>query len=285
MFSVYGHNRFTAKKALSTENVLDVLRHAGVNVLWLDNNSSSKGVADRVTYINYRSPHVNRVCDGECRDEGMLPGLQDYINKHSDGDIFIVLHQMGNHGPDYYKRYPAGFEKFTPVCRSNLFEECSKNEINNAYDNAILYTDYFLNRVIELLKQNKEHFETAMFYVSDHGESLGEYGIYLHGLPYYFAPEAQVHIPAIMWLGDKFNKVNAVALAKKRNKKYSHNNIFHTILGMLEIQTSIYNSNLDITHDGSPGEPPDRNKKQNIVVTAKDNSDIRKTATVMTNGY
>ena len=269
MFSVYGHNRFTAKKALSTENVLDVLRHAGVNVLWLDNNSSSKGVADRVTYINYRSPHVNRVCDGECRDEGMLPGLQDYINRHSNGDIFIVLHQMGNHGPDYYKRYPARFRKFTPVCSSNLFEECSKNEINNAYDNAILYTDYFLDRVIALLKQNREHFETAMFYVSDHGESLGEYGVYLHGFPYFFAPQAQVHIPAIMWLGDNFNNANAAALAERRNKRYSHDNVFHTILGMMGIHTSIYKSNLDIIHETSPGGTPNRNSRQIAVASAK----------------
>lgn len=261
MFSIYGRTRFTTKKAHSTENILDVLRHAGVNVLWLDNNSGSKGVADRVTYVNYRSPDVNRVCDVECRDEGMLPGLQDYINKHSNSDIFIVLHQMGNHGPDYYKRYPARFRKFTPECRSNLFEECSKSEINNAYDNAILYTDYFLNRVIELLKQNREHFETAMFYVSDHGESLGEYGVYLHGLPYFFAPKTQVHIPAIMWLGDKFNNINADAVAKKRNYKYSHDNVFHTILGMLGIQTSIYNSNLDIIHGSSPGETPSRNSR------------------------
>ena len=252
MFSKFRRRRFTVEKALSVENILDVLNHAGVNVLWLDNNSSSKGVADRVTYVSYRDPGVNHVCDVECRDEGMLLSLQDYIDKRQHGDIFVVLHQMGNHGPDYYKRYPARFEKFTPVCRSNLLEECSNREINNAYDNAILYTDYFLNRVIDLLKRNSKSFRTAMFYVSDHGESLGEHGIYLHGLPYILAPEAQLHIPAIMWAGKNFDGLDAVALENMRNKKYTHDNIFHTILGLLDIRSSVYVSNLDMIH-GSAG--------------------------------
>ena len=266
MFSRYRHNQFTAEKGLSSENILDVLSHAGVNVLWLDNNSSAKGIADRVSYVSYRSTDVNQICDEECRDEGMLVNLQDYINRQAGGDIFIVLHQMGNHGPDYYKRYPANFEKFTPVCRSNLLEECSSREINNAYDNAILYTDYFLSRVIELLTENSRSFETAMFYVSDHGESLGEHGIYLHGLPYILAPETQLHIPAIMWVGKKFNGFNTVYLKKIRNKKYSHDNIFHTILGLLGIRTSVYDSSMDIIHDDEDKTIPTGNDKQRITV-------------------
>jgi len=266
MFSRYRHNQFTTEKGLSSENILDVLQHAGVNVLWLDNNSSAKGIADRVNYVSYRSPDVNRICDTECRDEGMLVNLQDYINKHKGGNIFIVLHQMGNHGPDYYKRYPANFEKYSPVCRSNLLEECSNKEINNAYDNTILYTDYFLSRVIELLTQNNRSFETAMFYVSDHGESLGEHGIYLHGLPYILAPETQLHIPAIMWVGKNFNGLNAVSLAKIHSKKYTHDNIFDTILGLLEIKSSVYNSTMDIIHDSEDERTPNRNNRQKITL-------------------
>ena len=113
----------------------------------------------------------------------MLVPLQEYIEKHPTGDIFIVLHQMGQHGPAYYKRYPASFETFTPACQSNQLETCSGDEINNAYDNSILYTDFFLSEVIKVLKRNEQKFESAMFYVSDHGESLGENGLYLHGLP------------------------------------------------------------------------------------------------------
>ena len=153
MFSKYNRHQFSNKKAKHTENLLDILTHAGVHVLWRDNNSSSKGVADRVEYENFKSKEKNPVCDIECRDEGMLAGLQGYIDQPANGDILIVLHQMGNHGPAYYKRYPESFEKFKPVCKTNELDQCSKKDIGNAYDNAILYTDYFLFKVISLLRK------------------------------------------------------------------------------------------------------------------------------------
>jgi lipid A ethanolaminephosphotransferase len=249
MFSVYTRTDCTDRNEESTENLLDVLRHAGVNVLWRDNNSSSKGVAARVPYQDFKIPANNPVCDVECRDVGMLSGLQAYIDKHRGGDIFIVLHQMGNHGPAYYKRYPPSFRRWTPVCKSNQLNECSRGEIINAYDNAILYTDYFLSRVIDLLQKNSGQFETAMLYMSDHGESLGEGGIYLHGLPYFLAPDVQKHIPAIMWFGKGF-PVDRKALKAKTDKPFSHDNLFHTVLGMLQIRTSVYDKKLDILSDG-----------------------------------
>jgi lipid A ethanolaminephosphotransferase len=244
MFSNLTRNGYSESKAESTYNILDVLNIAGVNILWRDNNSNSKGVADRVTYEDYKTPENNTICDDECRDEGMLVGLQEYIDSKETGDILIILHQMGNHGPAYYKRYPKAFEYFTPVCKTNQLENCTSEEINNAYDNAILYTDYFLSKVINLLKQNKE-FETAMFYISDHGESLGENNLYLHGLPYFMAPDAQTHVPAIMWLGENF-KIDRDTLKKTATKEYSQDNIFHTLLGLFEVETGLYDSNMDI---------------------------------------
>jgi lipid A ethanolaminephosphotransferase len=249
MFSVFGRKDYSEKKFRETENLLDVLRHAGVNVLWRDNNSSSKGVADRVAYEDFRTPRTNPSCDVECRDEGMLAGLQDYIDRTKRGDILIVLHQMGNHGPAYYKRYPKRYEKFTPVCDTNRLEECTDEQIGNAYDDAILYTDYFLSRVVELLKRNTGKFETAMLYVGDHGESLGENRIYLHGLPYFMAPESQKHVPAILWLGESFG-TDRKSLRAKAHLPFSHDNLFHTILGMMEIRTSVYKKDLDILNAG-----------------------------------
>ncbi|WP_126456763.1 phosphoethanolamine transferase [Sulfuriflexus mobilis] len=246
MFSVLNKNDYSIAKAVERENLLDVLKHAGVNILWRDNNSSSKGVADRVTYESYKHADKNTICNPECRDEGMLVGLQDYINKNTSGDIFIVLHQMGNHGPAYYKRYPKSFEKFKPVCATNQLEDCSVEEINNAYDNAILYTDDFLKKVIDLLKTNNHGFETAMLYVSDHGESLGENGIYLHGMPYLFAPGAQIHVPAILWVGDSYDEIDMSRVRERQNEQFSHDNLFHTILGLMEIQSTAYDKNLDI---------------------------------------
>ena len=248
MFSIYGRDNFSRKKGNATENLLDVVQYAGVHVLWRENNSSSKGAALRVPYEDFRKPDTNPVCEnGECRDEGMLVGLQDYIDSKKTGDIFIVLHQMGNHGPAYYKRYPAAFEKYTPVCKTNQLETCTAEEIGNAYDNAILYTDFFLSKTIDLLKQNTAQFETAMIYISDHGESLGETGIYLHGLPYYMAPDEQKHIGAMMWFGDSF-KIDKTALRAKSGNAFSQDNLFHTLLGLMEIETEVYDRDLDIVN-------------------------------------
>jgi lipid A ethanolaminephosphotransferase len=176
----------------------------------------------------------------------MLSGLQEYIDSHADSEMLIVLHAMGNHGPAYYKRYPESFEKFAPVCKTNQLEECSRDEIDNAYDNAILYTDYFLSEVIALLKRNSERFETGMIYISDHGESLGEHGLYLHGMPYMLSPEAQRHVPAFMWFGESYDEIDRAAVTSRLDRKYSHDNLFHTILGLLEIETSEYDREMDI---------------------------------------
>ncbi len=247
MFSIYNKDDFSVKKGRSIENVLDVLQHTGaVELLWRDNNFNSKGVADRIAYENYKSAQSNPMCDSvECRDEGMLVGLKGYIDEHPEKDLVIVLHQMGNHGPAYYKRYPKAFEKFTPVCQTNQLEECSQEEISNAYDNAIIYTDYFLSKTISLLKQYEAERETSMIYMSDHGESLGENGLYLHGLPYFMAPDTQTHIAGLMWFGRENPKREHVMM--RRNDALSHDNLFHTILGVMDINTSVYDATLDIT--------------------------------------
>lgn len=248
MFSFYTSREFTNAKGKSTENVMDVLAHAGVNLLWLDNNSDSKGVADRIDYQSYKSPDTNPVCDVECRDEGMLENLHAFIADHPRGDLFVVLHQMGNHGPAYSKRYPAEFEQFTPVCKTNLLENCDTQELINAYDNAILYTDFFLSRVIGLLKTNSREFETAMFYVGDHGESLGENGLYLHGIPNFIAPDSQRHVPFIFWASENFKGIDMKSLAEESDAHFTHDNMFHTILGSLGIETAVYDQRLDILH-------------------------------------
>lgn len=249
MFSVFPRKEFSNKKGRTSENILDVLTHTkAIDILWRDNNSDSKGVALRVPYEDYSRPALNTLCsDGECRDEGMLVGLEKYINQHKGKDILIVLHQMGNHGPAYYKRYPKEFEKFNPVCATNQLEECSKDEIINAYDNALLYTDYFLTEVIHLLKKYDTTHETAMIYFSDHGESLGENGLYLHGIPYMIAPDSQTHIGALMWFGYETSKdIDLVKVRHNKDNKYSQDNLFHTLLGIFEVTSDVYKKEMDI---------------------------------------
>lgn len=253
IFSHYPRAEFDQEKASAADNALDILKRAGVSILWRDNNSSSKHVADRVEYQAYLTNKTNPVCDVECRDEGMLVGLQDYIDSHQKGDILIVLHQMGNHGPAYHKRYPQAFKQFTPACETNDLGACSTEEIINAYDNAILYTDFFLSKVIELLKPNDDAFETAMLYVSDHGESLGENGLYLHGLPYFLAPDAQKHVPFVLWFGRNFDQQSLSDIQQKRAERLSHDNVFSTLLGLFEIQTAAYDPKMDILDHTHPG--------------------------------
>lgn len=252
MFSIFPKDEYTYKKGASTKNVLDVLKNTqDVAILWRDNNSDSKGVALRVDYEDFKTPKTNSICDEECRDEGMLVGLEDYIEKNRGKNILIVLHQMGNHGPAYYKRYPKEFEKFTPVCKTNQLENCTKEEISNAYDNAILYTDYFLSKAINFLKKYSNTHEAGLLYVSDHGESLGENGIYLHGMPYAIAPKAQTHVASLIWLdnGQMSHEYDRSKIKQNKDKEYSHDNLFDTLLGLFEVKTEVYKKELDILNE------------------------------------
>jgi lipid A ethanolaminephosphotransferase len=176
----------------------------------------------------------------------MLDGLQDFVNASPSGDILIVLHQMGNHGPAYFKRYPPEFEVFKPVCSSVALQSCSVSEITNAYDNAIRYTDHFLAQAITFLRANDSRFETAFLYVSDHGESLGEQGVYLHGLPTLLAPLSQIHVPMFLWFGENYHGVDRDATRDRAGRSFTHDNLFHTVLGLFEIETSVYDPAQDV---------------------------------------
>lgn len=235
MFSFDGRGDFDADRADRTENVLDALAKAGVSVLWRDNNSGSQGVADRVRYERFDTAERNPACDAvECRDVGMLDGLDAYIEQQP-GDVLIVLHQMGSHGPAYFKRYPEAYRRFTPDCRSADLSECTGEEIVNAYDNTILYTDQFLAQVIRFLEGYQDRYETAMLYLSDHGESLGEMGVYLHGLPYSFAPEGQTRVPFIVWAGAG-SDLDHAQLKARRGETVTHDDFNRMLLSAFEVR-------------------------------------------------
>ena len=249
MFSNMGRKNYDAATAKSQEGLLDVLKHAGLNVIWRDNQSGCKGTCDRVTLQNVSSSKDPQLCaNNECRDEILLQGLQDLI-EHLDKDTVLVLHQMGSHGPEYFKRYPKAFEKFTPVCASNALDKCSRESIVNAYDNTLLYTDHVLASLIDMLRSHQDKVDTAMIYLSDHGESLGEYNLFLHGTPYMLAPDQQKHVPLLVWLSDNYQRsfsVNSTCLQNTRNTALSQDNLFHSMLGLLKVHTHVYNPALDM---------------------------------------
>jgi len=236
MFSKFGRNDWSEEKE-SYENVVDVLAKTGVRVIWRDNNSGGdKAIAKRMNdVVQY---------GGKEFDDVLLNDFQTNIDKAYE-DTFVVLHQEGSHGPTYFKRYPDAFKKFAPTCDTQELDKCSHEQIVNTYNNTILYTDYIIDKTINLLKANEDKYETTLIYISDHGESLGENGVYLHGLPYMIAPENQKHVPAIFYFGDKL-KAEKERLSLKASERFSHDNLFHTLLGRFAITTTEYKPNLDI---------------------------------------
>ncbi|MGF6284872.1 lipid A ethanolaminephosphotransferase [Pseudomonas silensiensis] len=249
MFSDMGRKNYNASKAKNQEGLLDVLKHAGLDVIWRDNQSGCKGTCDRVTIDDVSNLKDPVLCaNSECRDEILLQGLQHFIDT-LDKDTVLVLHQMGSHGPEYFKRYPKEYERFTPVCESNALNNCSRESIVNGYDNTLVYTDHVLSTLIDLLRNNQEKVDTAMLYLSDHGESLGEYNLFLHGTPYMLAPEQQKHVAMLAWFSDSYQKsfsVDTHCLQLSREKPLSQDNLFHSMLGLLEVKSKVYNQDLDM---------------------------------------
>jgi lipid A ethanolaminephosphotransferase len=249
MFSNMGRKDYNASKAKNEEGLLDVLKRAGLDVIWRDNQSGCKGTCDRVTLEDVSKLKDPVLCaNSECRDEILLQGLQNFID-NLDKDTVLVLHQMGSHGPEYFKRYPKEYERFTPVCESNALNNCSRDSIVNGYDNTLVYTDHVLSTLIDLLRSNQDKVDTAMLYLSDHGESLGEYNLFLHGTPYMLAPDQQKHVAMLAWFSDSYQKsfsVDTHCLQLSREKPLSQDNLFHSMLGLLEVNSKVYNQDLDM---------------------------------------
>lgn len=253
MFSHLGKAAFE-DSSQSYENLIDVLQRAGLAVIWLENQSGCKGVCDRVQSVSTGRLNDPRFCNtGECFDEMMLHQLSERMAAlpidRLDKGIVVVMHQMGSHGPAYYKRTPEAFKKFQPECSTNILQDCTRAELTNAYDNTLRYTDHFLNSVVKYLKDIHPQAQTAMMYVADHGESLGENNIYLHGLPYAIAPDVQKRVPWISWMSNDFlqrSRINPACLNKQKDQPLSHDNYFHSVLGLMDIQTAAYRPELDV---------------------------------------
>ena len=250
MFSNMPRAHYDEELASHQEGLLDVIQRAGINVLWKENDGGCKGACDRVPHEDVTSLDLPGMCiEGECHDEILFNKLEDYI-KNLKGNGVIVLHTIGSHGPTYYHRYPASFRKFTPTCDTNEIQTCSSEQLVNTYDNTILYIDYIVDKAITVLKQNDANFTTSLVYLSDHGESLGESGVYLHGMPYAIAPAQQKHVPMLIWLSEDYKKrfgINETCLKKQAaNNNYSQDNLFSTMLGLTGTETKEYVPSDDI---------------------------------------
>ncbi len=248
MFSPYGRRAYDEDKIRSHQSLLHVLDHAGIATLWRDNQAGCKGVCDGLKIERMDDAKDPVLCDGKrCLDEILLKNLQARIVR-GEGDQVVVLHQLGNHGPNYFERYPPQFRRFSPTCENPELGQCQRQEIVNAYDNALLYTDHFLAAAIGFLK-SQPGYDTALIYVSDHGESLGEKGLFLHGVPYAIAPKEQVRVPMVMWFSPGFAagaRLNLQCLRQEATQPVSHDNLFPSILGLLQVHTREYRASADL---------------------------------------
>ncbi len=249
MFSHLTKKQFNVTDAQYAQNLLDIVQASGCDVFWKDNDDGCKKVCNRINHVDAKAGNKAPYCfDSYCHDDILLDGLENML-KDIKKDTLIVLHMMGSHGPTYFRRYPDRFKRFLPTCDTANLQDCTREQIVNTYNNTILYTDYIISSVINILSRQPQ-LQSGMLYASDHGESLGENNLYLHGLPYAIAPEEQKKIPMIIWLSSGLQKalgLNKSCLNEKaETREFSHDNYFHTVLRMLFIDTTAYDKELDI---------------------------------------
>jgi lipid A ethanolaminephosphotransferase len=264
MFSALGRVAYQARER-NQETLLDLTQHAGLAVLWLDNQAGCKGVCERVPNAFARdvpagvAPLPPALCaDGDCLDEALLHGLDERLaalpaERRTRG-VLLVLHQMGSHGPAYYKRSPPERKPFMPECSTNVLQQCEHDTLINAYDNSIAYTDHVLASSIHWLQGQTARYDPALLYLSDHGESLGENNLYLHGLPYALAPREQTHVPMLAWFAPQTISGAALAcVAARRDIALTHDHLFHSVMGLLGLRAAEYRADLDAFAPCRPG--------------------------------
>lgn len=250
MFSGMPRKQYDADLARHQEGLMDVLAHAGVNLLWRDNDGGCKGACDRIPHTDMTQWKLDALCkNNSCLDDANLWRLDNVLDGLKQ-DSVLVIHLMGSHGPAYYQRYPEQYRRFTPTCDTNEIQNCDHQRLMNTYDNTILYTDSVVSKTIDMLKARQSTMNTALIYLSDHGESLGENGLYLHGTPYMLAPEQQTHIPFMFWLSQDYQqnyRVDEQCLRDQAGKEaVSQDNLFSTVLGMMNIQSTVYQPQMDL---------------------------------------
>jgi lipid A ethanolaminephosphotransferase len=250
MFAPVGRRQYDEARIRGSESLLHVAARAGVAVHWRDNQSGCKGVCDGLPNDTVQGLNAPGLCsDGRCLDEGLAHGLEQRL-AGAQGVQLLVLHQLGNHGPSYFRRYPKAFARFTPVCEHDDLQRCTREEIVNAYDNALLYTDHLLAQLLTQLRAHESRVDTALLYVSDHGESLGEKGLFLHGMPHAIAPAEQTKVPMVLWLSAGLQQTLGLdldCLRQRATKPASHDHLFHTLLGLTDVRTALYEAALDLT--------------------------------------
>lgn len=263
MFAPVGRRDYDETRIRGQQSLLHVAARAGVAVHWRDNQTGCKGVCEGLPADRVDARLAPGLCDeGRCLDEGLLADLDTRLTKASGTQLW-VLHMLGNHGPAYHRRYPRAFARFQPECRDDDLRRCTPEAIANAYDNALLYTDHVLATTIRRLQAHADRVDSALVYVSDHGESLGEHGLFLHGLPYAIAPAEQLQVPMLAWASAGFEHAAGLdagclrpALQRQAAGPLAHDHLFHTLLGLLDVRTALREPAWDLSRGCRDNDTP-----------------------------
>ncbi len=256
MFSAVGRRDYDEARIRGQDSLLHVAARAGVQVHWVDNQSGCKGVCEGLPTTHTAGRQSPQCAQGRCLDEELLSDLDRQLEQ-AQGTQLLVLHLLGSHGPAYFRRYPPAFARFQPACQNDDLARCTAAEVANAYANSVLYTDHVLARAINRLQAHQDQVDSALVFVSDHGESLGEHGLFLHGLPYAIAPDVQTRVPMVTWFSPGLEAASGLrpgclrpALARRAaavtDDPVTHDHLFHTVLGLLDVQTQAREASLNL---------------------------------------
>ncbi|WP_188152184.1 phosphoethanolamine transferase [Teredinibacter waterburyi] len=248
MFSFAGRQDYTRDMNKKYENAAELMQRVGYEVHWQENDGGCKGVCSKLINDKPNKYDAAKFANGnEYFDEILIDNIGARI-KSSVADKVLFLHMEGSHGPAYYKRVPENAKRLQPACESANFTDCTAEEIVNAYNNTILYTRYLVGRTIDELQAIEDEYDSFLMYVSDHGESTGENGMYLHGVPYFMAPEEQTHVPALIWASAGFQEsrgLDVSCLQEKSSFRFSHDYFSHSLLRIMQIDTTVHNPEMD----------------------------------------
>lgn len=250
LFSDLSREEFSVRRARARDNLLDVMERAGFDILWFDNNTSCNGACGERVEIRVDSAASSDLCRSAtpCIDGALFEKVWSEL-EHINRDTVLVIHMLGSHGPGYHLRYPKEYERFTPVCRETDFSLCTIEEIVNAYDNTILYSDTLLAQTIGHLSDQSQRIDSTFIYVSDHGESLGEKGLFLHAIPYAVAPKEQLEVPMVFWMSPGFGEhmgLRSDCIRQASHRPVSHDFLFHSVLGLMDITLPAKRTELDL---------------------------------------
>jgi len=228
--------------AFNEFSFISLFNKCGYRTEWISNQDPANSYVffmKECDTIIYAHPEKTVYNFNNWLDEDLIPFVKKSISKSYKNNL-MILHTIGSHWY-YNSHFTKEFEVFTPITKSRIITQNSPEEIINSYDNTILYTDYFLDKLIGILNDKN----ALLIYVSDHGEILGEDGLWLHASDH----QAAKNPAALIWMSDKYlrnHPEKREALITNQDKRWRTDFIFHSIISGANIPSSSVQKSLDV---------------------------------------